>query len=359
MNDGNTVTKQRNANIDLIKCIAALSVISVHFFWNAGYYTEPMIGKRMLFMTFMRTSFMVCVPLFLIITGYLMSGKKLSAKYFYGIVHTIVMYIIISLFCLLYKHIGGQELSLKEAVKGILDYTAAPYAWYVEMYIGLFVMIPFLNILYQNLENRKAKRFLLFILSCMIVVPTIFNIDGSKYVPAYWTGIWPILYYFIGCYIREYKPKIPLKLNLFLIVVILIFSTVFNYIRCFGECFEFTSYNDWYGWQNFVSTVLVFLFVNNLDLSRIPALMKKVFSYVAKLSLGIYLASWIVDDWYYSRLLTKVPVMISRLEYFPVSVCFVFIFSLLLASAGDAIQTIIMNLLGKLLNFKGHNGVKR
>ena len=85
--------------------------------------------------------------LFLIITGYLMCGKKLSAKYFYGIVHTIIMYIIISLFCILNRHIMGQEVSLKDGIKGILDYTAAPYAWYVEMYIGLFVMIPFLNIL--------------------------------------------------------------------------------------------------------------------------------------------------------------------------------------------------------------------
>ena len=83
MKDESTATKQRNINIDLIKCIAVISVISVHFFWNTGYYTEPMLGKRMLFMTFMRTSFMVCVPLFLIITGYLMCGKKLSAKYFY------------------------------------------------------------------------------------------------------------------------------------------------------------------------------------------------------------------------------------------------------------------------------------
>lgn len=170
MKDESTATKQRNINIDLIKCIAAISVISVHFFWNTGYYTEPMLGKRMLFMTFMRTSFMVCVPLFLIITGYLMCGKKLSAKYFYGIVHTIIMYIIISLFCILYRHIMGQEVSLKDGIKGILDYTAAPYAWYVEMYIGLFVMIPFLNILYHNLENKKAKKLLIFILVCMIVV---------------------------------------------------------------------------------------------------------------------------------------------------------------------------------------------
>ena len=137
--------------------------------------------------------------------------------------------------------------------------------------------------------------------------------------------------------------KIPLKLNIFLIFVILIFSTFFNYKKYFGGCFEFTSYNDWYGWQNFASSVLVFLFLNNINLLHIPSVVNKVLSYIAKLSLGIYLASWIADDWYYSRLLTKIPVMIFRLDYFPVSIGFVFLLSLLLASVGDAIQTFIMN----------------
>lgn len=30
--------KKRNINIDLIKCIAVFSVISVHFFLNNGFY---------------------------------------------------------------------------------------------------------------------------------------------------------------------------------------------------------------------------------------------------------------------------------------------------------------------------------
>ena len=231
----NTTVKRRNINIDMIKCLAVICVISVHFFIHTGYYTEPMVGKRMLVMTFMRTSFMICVPLFIIITGYLMCNKILSVKYFSGIRHTIVMYIIISVFCLLYRRTLEQEFSIKEGIRWIFNYTAAPYAWYIEMYIGLFIIIPFLNVLYQNLRNRKEKELLLFFLFCMIVVPTIFNIDDLKLIPAFWLGTWPILYYFIGCYIREYKPKIPLKLNVGLIVVVLVLNTAFNYKRSFGK----------------------------------------------------------------------------------------------------------------------------
>lgn len=71
-----TLHKKRNINIDLIRCCAIFAVISVHFFRNNGFYTEPVIGWRMYLMVFMRTTFMICVPLFLLITGYLMNRKE-------------------------------------------------------------------------------------------------------------------------------------------------------------------------------------------------------------------------------------------------------------------------------------------
>lgn len=38
--------KSRNINLDLIRCLAVFSVISVHFFLNTGFYDEEVIGKK-------------------------------------------------------------------------------------------------------------------------------------------------------------------------------------------------------------------------------------------------------------------------------------------------------------------------
>lgn len=70
--------KKRNINLDIIRSIAVFSVLSVHFFLNNGFYTEIIKGKRMFVMFTMRTAFMICVPLFAILTGYLMNKKILS-----------------------------------------------------------------------------------------------------------------------------------------------------------------------------------------------------------------------------------------------------------------------------------------
>ena len=34
------------------------------------------------------------------------------------------------------------------------------YSWYVNMYIGLFILIPFLNTIWQNLKTEKQKKYL-------------------------------------------------------------------------------------------------------------------------------------------------------------------------------------------------------
>lgn len=77
--------KKRNINIDLIKSIAVFSVISVHFFLNVGLYEIIINSSNMYIAIFFRTLFMICVPLFIITTGYLMKDKTLSKKYYLGI----------------------------------------------------------------------------------------------------------------------------------------------------------------------------------------------------------------------------------------------------------------------------------
>ena len=73
-------TSQRNIGLDLTRILAFLSVVSVHFFLNTDFYKIPIKGKRMLVLATLRTSFMVCVPLFLLLTGYLVSYKKISLE---------------------------------------------------------------------------------------------------------------------------------------------------------------------------------------------------------------------------------------------------------------------------------------
>ena len=38
-----------------------------------------------------------------------------------------------------------------------LNYEVIPYGWYIEMYICLFLLIPFLNLIYKCLDTQRKK----------------------------------------------------------------------------------------------------------------------------------------------------------------------------------------------------------
>lgn len=72
----NDVGVKRNSNMDIIRCFALLSVVAVHFFLNSGFYDHVVIGKRMYVAVVVRTALMVCVPMFMVLSGYLMRTKN-------------------------------------------------------------------------------------------------------------------------------------------------------------------------------------------------------------------------------------------------------------------------------------------
>lgn len=348
--------KSRDINLDVLRCIAALGVVSVHFFLNAGFYQEIISGRRMVIMTGMRTLFMYCVPVFILLTGYLMNKKTFSRKYYKGILHTLGIYVIVSLICILYRILyWKEEMTLRSIVGSIFNFTGDPYAWYIEMYIGLFLVIPFLNVLYHGMKSKREKQALILTFFILITLPSIFNISGRKVIPDWWTGMWPVLYYFAGCYLREYPLELSARKNIVLLGGVWGLSFGFNVYRSYGNYFERAMYDEWYGWENVLISILLFSLVKNMNLSAMPDMAKRVIQKISELSLGIYLCSWISDQIVYKVLNENVTEMAYRLNYFPVVVGAVFLTSVVLSFLADAIYMVLFRMgkvIGKIVDRK-------
>ncbi len=151
--------KKRDSSLDILRIIAVFTVLSVHFFLHNGFYSQTIEGTPMYVAVVMRTLFSVCVPLFMLLTGYLMSKKELSKKVLFGnYENTCCFFVISTLACMIYKNIAqGDVFDLKSFILGTLDFTGSNYSWYIEMYIGLFLLTPFLNLAYGKLKNKKQK----------------------------------------------------------------------------------------------------------------------------------------------------------------------------------------------------------
>ena len=357
----------RSPACDIIRIFAFLSVICVHFFMNSGFYGVTIDGKRLYFMTVARCFFMVCVPLFLMLTGFLMCNKKLEKGYYGKITKTLFIYICASILCILFKKFYlGQEWNLQDSIFGTLGFTGASYSWYIEMYIGLFLLIPFLNGAYHSLESKKHKLILVITMLCLTALPSVMNIfvfdsytfwaspitewQYTKLIPSFFTVLYPVTYYYLGCYIREFKPKPNRLLNFLLIIVCAFIFGTFNFYRSRGSVFVSGIWQEWGALPNVIMTVLVFLFLLNLPSQKLPSPIKTTLAFISDLTLGGYLLSYIFDVYFYEKLNAKVELVTDRTAFFFPMVAIVTICSLALS--------LLVNLLYKLLS-KAISAVKK
>ena len=329
---------KRNINIDLIKSIAVYLVISVHFFAHIKLY-QIIIGWDNYIAIYFRTLFMVCVPLFIITTGYLMKNKELSKKYYFGILRVIIIYALDGILFNIYRHIYyGEVLTIKHTINVILSFDVG-YSWYIEMYLGLFLLIPFLNIIFNNLKNHKEQIILIITMLVLTAFPGLLNID-KELLPAWWTRLYPITYYFIGCYLKDNKIVINKILNIALIICTVTISAHINTDMSEGQHFVCDLFNDWGSILIVIPAVLMFIFFLNINLENINNKIKRIIAKISELSLGIYLTSAIVDDLLYFNYYSVIKLR-SVLGYFKI-VPLVFILSTSLA--------LIINIIYKLIN---------
>lgn len=360
--------KQRDSALDIVRIFAVFSVIGVHFFLNTYFYSTPLEGSLMFFMSLIRTFFNVCVPLFMILTGYLMCNKTLSNKYYSGITKTIIVFVLASIACIAFKGFYlQQDMDLKTAIISIFDFSGASYSWYIEMYIGLFLIAPFLNLAYNGLKTQKHKQILVFTFVAICILPTLFNIynfyvpgwwsnptistEYSSLYPDYWLGTYPLAYYFTGCYFREYGMKIKTKPLALLLFVSLIVFNCFNFYRCQGTGYSSGQFGYWYGFESYVLSALLFVLLTRINTEKYSVGTKWTLWKLSDLALGIYLFSYIFDQIFYGMLKNRVNDFHSQSKYFLLMVPVVFICSALASGVANYLTQVILFLYKKIKDF--------
>ena len=327
--------KSRIFGPDLIRFIAIFFVISVHFLLNNGFYLDKVTGIKMFIFTFMRWFFYIGVPLFLLLTGYLKRTKKIEKNYYKSIIPIILTYLFIATCCLIFRKTYLHEtIGIIRGFVSIFNFTADGYSWYVEMFIGLFLMIPFLNVLYNGLDNKKNKQYLILTLLIMISISPLINfIEFRKVnleiVPNWWIQLYPICYYFIGCYLNEYKVEINKKKGILILIAILLLQTVLSYKYNYNELFSVQFLGGYNNLITIVASVLIFLLLYKIETNN--KLIRNVVAAVSILSFEMYLFSFIIDRIIYKHFNEFVHGSREYLKYYIVIVPLVFIFSYILS----------------------------
>lgn len=166
------------------------------------------------------------------------------------------------------------------------------YAWYIEMWIGLFLLIPFLNILYNGIGNKRHKQLLISTLAVMTFLPIFTNRYDQHILPAFWTSIYPLSFYYIGSYIREYRPEINKWFGLGIILAIGALPGIFTMLAAPGHS-QIHILGDCFGIFGAIEAVLIFIILYDLNCQNY--VVSRIIYWISLLSLDMYLCCYIFD----------------------------------------------------------------
>ena len=307
--------KQRDLRLDVIRSLALFFTVGMHFMDNSGLYVVDITGPWPVATAMLRMLMASCVPMFLMLSGWLCGRRTLSRRHYLGIVRILEVYLIASLLCLVYRAFIAKEegIGLRYVLSSILNFYASGYAWYVMMYLGLFLMMPFLNLAFNSLEDRQQR--LIMILSFFVLshLPSLMNMR-VQLLSVWWTRLYPITYYLTGAYLYTCRPKLSAAKAGGLLALLVPLCVLANRLiySVHGAALVGVSYDHA---EVYCISVLLFVLLLRVPAERFPAALGRFFQWVSRLSFGAYLLSWISDGLIYPAFAVRVPGHFFRLPW--------------------------------------------
>ncbi len=335
--------KKRYFGPDLVRAVACIFVLGVHFYLYTGFYDRPYQGAAMMVSVPIRMALMTCVPLFMMLTGYLCVHKKWSGAYYKGLIPVLLSYGLCGIICVLFMHFNeGTPAGPLSIARRLLDFSAVPYGWYVEMYVGLFLIIPLVNAGWNSLPKGGKKAALISLL-IMGILPNVTNYTYQIF-PDFWLSIYPLAYYAAGAWLREYPLKIKSRWLILAWLALSVAVCPLQYHLFKDANFTFSPTNYFYSLFVFGSTFCLFAALVGVKGERMPRAVKWCIEHIARLSFCIYMLSYIGDALIYPRLCAMVPEFERILLWHIPAVLVNLVLSAVLAWIVELISGLVMRL---------------
>lgn len=287
---------KRSPGLDLIRCLAFLFVVLFHFYLNNGYYVMPQKGVIMWLTGGLRWGIVSCIGLFLMLTGYLQSEKTSPRACWRSLPPVLLGYLLAALISIPVRHfLLGDARSMTTWIRRIFEFTGAYYGWYVEMYIGLILLCPFLNMILRQL---KSTRSLLGFTAVLLILTALPGTVPYPLFPDYWRSFYPVTYYVLGAVVRRLQPKLSPWLGIAAAGAVALLMGTLTVLSTDGPL------NDAVGWEFSelpIATVAVCLFVA-LYRVRLPQKLARILAIASGGVFGGYLLSHLLDSWCYKLL---------------------------------------------------------
>lgn len=288
---------KKQINLELLRILSMLMIVTLHFLGHGNVLLT--VQPNTLSYYFAWTIEGICyisVNCYILISGYFLVDSHFKLKKFLNLIIQVFFYsiLIYILLCLL----GAIRFSPLSLLKAFTPTLSGEY-WFVTVYVGMYILCPFINILIHNMNQKQHMYCIILSVALFSIHPSLlFYSQGLNFGGG--TGIvWFLVLYLIAAYIKKYhKPNFRPRSY---IILYIIFSALVPISKFTLElCSKQTNINisnngilsklinNIYQYNSFFvlcGSVLIFLVFLNI---KNDFLSKKIL-YVSPLCFGIYL----------------------------------------------------------------------
>ncbi len=280
---------KRQSGIDLIRITGLFFVVGVHQFLYNRFYYEPQTGYLMWAADTFRWLFFCCNGIFMMLSGYLRCNKTDFRECYRGLIPVLIGYLLCCAIIFPIQYLNGEKLPVMDWLTRLV--TFGNYAWYVEMYIGLVLFSPVINLGLKQMDDKTLTWFAII----MVFATSAHNATALDIIPNYWSSLYPVTYYILGALIRRRQPRVKAWMGLggaLLISMGLALSSILTTDEGFSKGFT----QGYGGIWTMLTATGVFLGLYRVKVSRGTA---KVLAWASGGVFEGYLLSKIFDIWTY------------------------------------------------------------
>ncbi len=252
----------RNSNIEWLRVIAMIMVVTLHYFNNGGIL-DAAVYRDTNFASawFIESLCYGAVNIYVLISGWMLSASTSSVKP--GKVLRLILQAVfysagIYLVCCF---TGVVSFNVKSLITGYLFPIVHGEYWLATVYIVLYLLHPFINKGLAALSQQEHRRLLIELGVVFSGVPTVFFFSGNAVgVNQGYSLVWFVFLYALANYLRKYPVQLPQKwlLSSYVISCLLVFGIKWGQQAILGA-----ELWNWYSYTSvpvLVGSVALFLF---------------------------------------------------------------------------------------------------
>lgn len=147
----------RDPALDVIRVTACFLVILLHV--SAGLFYS--FSEKWIIGIFYNSISRMCIPIFFMLSGYLLIGKKY--KFFYKFIYKRILLIFIPFLFLICIYYIVYENNIYIFIRKIINNNVDYHFWYVYFLFGIYLIFPFIMNIFKYRNGENAIKCIVFI----------------------------------------------------------------------------------------------------------------------------------------------------------------------------------------------------